>query len=68
MWINFVNMGINSLEFFNGKDKKWMQAHSNGRFVIMRVMLEAGNGFVKVSTIQKDGKPWVSIDVDRSKI
>lgn len=39
VWINFVNMGINVLEFFNKEDKKWMQAHSNGRYVILQVQV-----------------------------
>lgn len=48
VWTNFVNMGVSSLEFYNQKDAKWLQAHSNGRFVILQVLLEAQNDFVKV--------------------
>ena len=45
-----------------------MQAHSNGRFVILQVLLEAGNDFVKVQKIEKDGKPWILASIDHSKI
>lgn len=48
VWTNFINMGVSSLEFYNVKDKKWLQAHMNGRFVILQVLLEAQNDFVKV--------------------
>ena len=68
VWINFVNMGINVLEFFNKEDKKWMQAHSNGRYVILQVLLEAGQDFVTIKKSKREEKDWISIEVDRSKI
>lgn len=61
-------MGVNALEFYNQKDARWMQAHSNGRFVILQVLLEAGQDFVKVEKIEKEGKPWVLASIDTSKI
>lgn len=68
VWTSFVNMGVNSLEFYNQKDAKWMQAHSNGRFVILQVLIEAGEDFVKVEKIEKDEKPWILATIDNSKI
>lgn len=61
-------MGVNVLEFYNKEDKKWMQAHSNGRYVILQVLLEAGEGFITIKKTKKDEKDWISISIDHSKI
>lgn len=39
------------------------------RYVIMQVMLEAGEGFLKVEKVEgKDGQPDLLITMDRSKL
>lgn len=41
----------------------------NARFVILRVMLEAGEGLVQINRITgEDGEPDLQIILDRSKI
>lgn len=45
------------------------QAHMQARFVILRVLLEAGGGLVSLHrTTGADGKPDAIVSLDRSKI
>jgi hypothetical protein len=45
------------------------QAHMQARFVILRVLLEAGEGLVTVTpTTGSDGRPDARVRLDRSKI
>ncbi|XP_029468951.1 dipeptidyl peptidase 3 [Rhinatrema bivittatum] len=68
-WLNMVRAGVLSLEFYTTETKQWRQAHMQARFVILRVLLEAGEGLVSVQhTVGEDGRPDALITLDRSKI
>ncbi|XP_071490506.1 dipeptidyl peptidase 3-like [Diadema antillarum] len=68
-WLNMVRAGILGLEFYTPETKTWRQAHMQARYVILRVLLEAGEGLVKVTrTTGEDGKDDVVIQIDRTKI
>ncbi len=45
-WLNMARAGILALQFYNPATKAWGQAHMQARFALLRVMLEAGDGFV----------------------
>uniref|UniRef100_A0AAR2JCZ2 Dipeptidyl peptidase 3 n=1 Tax=Pygocentrus nattereri TaxID=42514 RepID=A0AAR2JCZ2_PYGNA len=68
-WLNMVRAGLLGLEFYTPESKSWRQAHMQARFVILRVLLEAGEGLVTLSEITgADGRPDALITLDRSKI
>lgn len=67
-WLSMVVKGVEGLQTYNPRTKTWLQAHSRARYVIMRVLLEAGD-LVKVQeTTGEDGKPDLLVSLDRSKI
>uniref|UniRef100_K7F547 Dipeptidyl peptidase 3 n=1 Tax=Pelodiscus sinensis TaxID=13735 RepID=K7F547_PELSI len=68
-WLNMVRAGLLGLEFYTPENGTWRQAHMQARFVILRVLLEAGGGLVTLQhTTGADGKPDALITLDRNKI
>jgi len=67
-WLGVVIEGIKGLEYYNPDQKQWTQAHMNGRYVIMRVLREAGEEFVKMEICKKEEKDYIIIRIDKSKI
>ncbi|XP_069874271.1 dipeptidyl peptidase 3 [Dipodomys merriami] len=68
-WLNMLRAGLLALEFYTPETSSWRQAHMQARYVILRVLLEAGQGLVTVTpTIGSDGRPDARVHLDRSKI
>ncbi|KAM7447258.1 bifunctional diacylglycerol diphosphate phosphatase/phosphatidate phosphatase [Porites harrisoni] len=68
-WLNMVRAGLLGLEFYTPENDKWRQAHMQARYVILRVLLEAGEGLVQLTSVTgSDGKPDVLIKLDKTKI
>ncbi|XP_023391590.1 dipeptidyl peptidase 3 [Pteropus vampyrus] len=68
-WLNMVRAGLLALEFYTPEASNWRQAHMQARFVILRVLLEAGEGLVTVTpTTGSDGRPDARVRLDHSKI
>lgn len=68
-WLSEIRAGLLALEFYQPDQKKWGQAHCYARYVLTKVVLEAGNGFVKIQeTVGADGKPDLFFKLDRAQI
>jgi dipeptidyl-peptidase-3 len=68
-WLLMCRAGIVALEYYTPETKAWRQAHMNARYVILRVLIEAGEGLVQI--IRKDGadgKPDIEVQLDRTKL
>eukprot|EP00929_Paragymnodinium_shiwhaense_P047766 TRINITY_DN24224_c0_g1_i1.p1 TRINITY_DN24224_c0_g1~~TRINITY_DN24224_c0_g1_i1.p1 ORF type:complete len:756 (+),score=194.70 TRINITY_DN24224_c0_g1_i1:83-2350(+) len=68
-WLLMCKAGLAGLEFYTPATGAWRQAHMHGRYVILRVLLEAGGGLVTLNKkTGADGNPDIEVLLDRSKI
>ncbi|XP_031846623.1 dipeptidyl peptidase 3 isoform X2 [Nomia melanderi] len=66
-WLSLLWNGCaKALEMYQPSTKKWLQAHSQARYVLLRVCIEAGDNFVNV--IESEPGKNLLLTVDRSKI
>ncbi len=67
-YLMFVKMGFDAMLYYDPATRKWGQAHMNGRFVILRILLEAGQDFIRVERYEEGGQPRLRVRIDRSQI
>eukprot|EP00795_Rhopilema_esculentum_P003075 gene3075-1361_t len=68
-WLNMARAGVLGLEYYSPSTQTWKQAHMQARFVILQVLLKAGDGFVSIKKLTgDDGKPDLMVTMDRTKI
>ncbi|XP_015584964.1 dipeptidyl peptidase 3 isoform X2 [Cephus cinctus] len=66
-WLSLLWAGCaKALEMYQPTTKKWLQAHSQARYVLLRVCLEAGEDFVNV--VESEPGENLRLIVDRTKI
>ncbi|XP_003707368.2 dipeptidyl peptidase 3 [Megachile rotundata] len=66
-WLSLLWTGCaKALEMYQPSTKKWLQAHSQARYVLLRVCIEAGNNFVSI--VESEPGKNLLLTVDRSKI
>ncbi|XP_078035703.1 dipeptidyl peptidase 3 [Augochlora pura] len=66
-WLSLLWTGCaRALEMYQPSTKKWLQAHSQARYVLLRVCIEAGEDFVTV--VEAESGKTLKLTIDRSKI
>ena len=68
-WLSLCHAAVRGIEMYSPGSSEWKQAHSQARFVILQVLIDAGEGFVSVKAVTgDDGKPDLLLTMDRTKV
>lgn len=66
-WLSLLHAGVaKALETYDPTSGSWLQAHSQARYVILRVLLEAGEGLVSVEETRPG--EYLLLRLDRAKM
>ncbi|XP_058806522.1 dipeptidyl peptidase 3 isoform X2 [Phymastichus coffea] len=66
-WLSLLWNGCaRALEMYQPSSKKWLQSHSQARYVLLRVCLEADEDFIKI--VETEPGKNLRLTMDRSKI
>ncbi|XP_039283071.1 dipeptidyl peptidase 3 isoform X1 [Nilaparvata lugens] len=62
VWLDMAYKGVKALEFYQPSTGLWMQSHAQARYVIARVLVEAGEGLFTVKETEAGENLLVSLD------
>jgi len=68
MWLQTTFSGLTGLKYYSPETQEWGQAHVCASFALLQVLIEAGNGMIKIEETTKDGKPYMYYHLDRTQI
>lgn len=63
-WLSMLDAGLKSLAFYSTEKNKWMQAHCQARYVILRVLMDV-EGFITFNNEDNDN---LTISINRDMI
>ena len=61
-WLSKIYLGLKALQMYNPTSRQWLQAHSRGCFVILNVLMRAGENFVKVTETENGTNLLLTMD------
>jgi len=64
-WLDICVSAIKGLDIYSVETSHWGQAHTVAGYIILRVLMEAGNDFVRIEETTKDDKPYLIVHLDR---
>jgi dipeptidyl-peptidase-3 len=67
-WLDIVVSAIKGLEYYSVETGQWGQSHILAAYAILKVLLEAGNGFVTIEETTREGLPYLVAHLDRAQI
>lgn len=67
-WFDLALSGLKGLPYYSVETSEWGQAHICASYVILQVLIEAGNDFIKIEEAEKNGKPYLYLTLDRKQI
>lgn len=68
-WLHMARAGLLGLEYYTPETGGWRQAHMQARYVILRVLMEAGQGLLSLrKTDGADGQPDIELTMERCMI
>ena len=68
-WLSLCHAAVKGVEMYSPGTREWKQAHSQARFVLLQVMLNAGEGFVDLKEVKgDDGNPDLLFTMNRAKL
>lgn len=67
-WLDTFYGAVKGLQYYDPEKKLWGQAHVQSNFAILQAVRKVDPSIVYFDFVQKDGKDWFYLQVDRAKL